>query len=146
MHYVQLLNMVPLIKIIFMEIFNSISRRENRINGEINVGDTLTVPQQSLSITEIMQRSLNGIPVKTHVTSFEDNPDLDNINPTERPDFDLTDYSELSKKVGENLKKVKDAQEEAKKTAENELFKKAVDEEIQRRSEAKKLSDKETIA
>lgn len=57
-----------------------------------------TIPNQSFSIQEIITRFTGGImPTITKRVYYDDNADFDSVDPTLRPDYDLTDaYSRLS--------------------------------------------------
>ena len=60
--------------------------------------EILTVPDQTYSVKELFQRMAQGLPlddrVNVYPTYFDDDEDIDNPDPTQRPDFDLVDYEE----------------------------------------------------
>jgi hypothetical protein len=55
---------------------------------------SMTVPDQSLTVAEILDRYTRGIaPPCAHTPIYDDRDDLgfDDVNPVDRPDFDLSD-------------------------------------------------------
>ena len=69
--------------------------QEFKTAGE-NYLDTVseTVPNQSMTIKEIMLKSINGQPPLVAKNVFYDGEDdFDAVNPTLAPDFDLSDYT-----------------------------------------------------
>lgn len=72
--------------------------QEFKTKGE-NYLDTKseTVPNQSMTIKEIMLKSINGQPPLVSKNVFYDGEeDFDAVNPTTAPDFDLSDYTILN--------------------------------------------------
>lgn len=63
---------------------------------EVVEGPSFAVPDQTYSVRELFQRMARGLPLDDRINQlpmyFDDNPDIDNPDPTQRPDFDLTDY------------------------------------------------------
>lgn len=59
---------------------------------------TATVPDQSLSVQDLLERFTSGLLTPGsvwHEDVGDDFSDLDNPNPADRPDFDLVDKEEL---------------------------------------------------
>lgn len=59
-------------------------------------GVSLAVPDQSYTVKELFERMARGLPLDDRIsqraTYYDDDEDIDNPDPTQRPDFDLTDY------------------------------------------------------
>lgn len=66
---------------------------------------SMTVPMQSIPMTEIMQRFLRGqslpIGMNTHFDGEDGEVDFDNVDPTQDPSFDLADYTQLNEEIKE---------------------------------------------
>lgn len=59
-------------------------------------GDSQVIPNQTLTINEVLTRFQAGtLPDIVKNPLFEDNPDFDNINLTEAPDWDLADATHV---------------------------------------------------
>lgn len=69
---------------------------DSSVSVEDNHSPSLAVPDQTYSVKELFQRMACGLPLDDRINQlpmfFDDNPDIDNPDPTQRPDFDLTDY------------------------------------------------------
>jgi hypothetical protein len=58
---------------------------------------SMTVPDQSLTVSQLLDRYTRGLaPPIAHDPLYDDREDLDfdDVNPAERPDFDLSDLTE----------------------------------------------------
>lgn len=60
-----------------------------------------TQPDLSYTVTQLFQRMAQGLPLADNVipTYYDDNEDIDNPDPTQRPGFDLADYTEEMQKI-----------------------------------------------
>lgn len=73
-------------------MFKSISRPGSD-PGEINNLPSMTVPDQSYTVRDLLERFTTGVlPVSSRTPVYSDNPDFDNYDEIENPDFDLSDY------------------------------------------------------
>lgn len=67
-------------------------------NFEKVEGVSVAVPDQTYSVKDLFQRMARGLPLDDRCravpTYYDDDPDIDNPDPTQRPDFDLVDYQE----------------------------------------------------
>lgn len=57
---------------------------------------TITEPDLSFSVQELFERMAKGYPLTANTipTYYEEGEDIDNPDPSQRPGFDLTDYSD----------------------------------------------------
>lgn len=66
------------------------------VSFETVVGPSMAVPDQSYTVKELFERMVRGLPLDDRIsqraTYYDDDEDIDNPDPTQRPDFDLTDY------------------------------------------------------
>jgi len=69
--------------------------------GEVNKGESMTIPDQSLTIRQILERFTLGQPVMgSHAVMYDgENPSHDDIDPTLDPAFDLSDYTTISSEI-----------------------------------------------
>ena len=75
-----------------------------------NIDPTETVPDQSYTISEIINRFTGGIlPNIQRNVSFDDDPTFDSDDITRRPDFDLVDASEALASLSEKFEAEKAA-------------------------------------
>ena len=66
--------------------------------------DVLVEPCESYTVRELVYRLAMGMPVSSGVRSGEypdEDEDFDDVLPTDDPDFDLADYSQLSREIEE---------------------------------------------
>lgn len=72
---------------------------------EAGGGISLTLPDDSYSVEDLLRRYANGImpPVGRNVY-FEDDPDFDNIDPTLDPSFDLSDATAIMQDLETKIK------------------------------------------
>lgn len=106
--------------IMFRTQFNN-----HKSKGEINSGEENTIPNQSLSVREILNRYIKGLPIdniqrKGYYTGSDDFEDYDE---TLDPNFDLSDVTEGMLQIERNKQ-------------EREIQSKAAHDEITRKSEA----------
>lgn len=90
---------------------------------EHNSGVIVTVPGQSMTPKEILQRFRAGMPVGGSLVPLYESDDLDDLDdPTRDPNYDMTDLPEYVRKINERKKafyEAKKASEEAGKTADD---------------------------
>ena len=72
----------------YMNSSNYKERRPQGASGEVNLEPSMTVPGDSMTIKEIMDRALAGIKPDTRAVQFFDTNDMDRINAFP---IDLTD-------------------------------------------------------
>lgn len=82
---------------------------ETMTGGEINLLPSMTVPDMSLTIPEIIDRYTRGLPLSLNTLPAVgyDDPDFDDIDPTRDPAFDLNDAKRLSLEIQEKINKPK---------------------------------------
>lgn len=67
-------------------------------------GASLCVPDMSLSLNEIVKRFASGqLVAAAHNVSYDENASIDDINETERPDFDISDAQKISDGIKQRL-------------------------------------------
>lgn len=96
------------------KIFNHFNREERPIR-EYTVTPSLTVPDQSMTIREILERYARGLPLeagKVPIYHGEDNPTVD-LNAMELTD--RMDFIQETMEKGEKAKKDLDEQKQARK-------------------------------
>lgn len=70
------------------------------IDGEINTAESLTVPNQSYTVKEIIQMHERGIsPVIMKKALFEQDYFSEDLNPLRKKDLDLTDVESVMREV-----------------------------------------------
>lgn len=78
-----------------MKVLNQFSYDPTLVNYESNSGELVTVPDQSLTVREILERYTSGVNPEIHEYEdeglFDPNHEFD-MDPTEDRDFDLSDY------------------------------------------------------
>ena len=66
--------------------------------------DVLVEPAESYTVRELVYRLAMGMPVSSGIRSGDypnKDEDFDDVLPTDDPDFDLADYSQLSREIEE---------------------------------------------
>ncbi|AXL14928.1 hypothetical protein [Microviridae sp.] len=106
-----------------MKLFYNTQRSytgENCNRAEINTEKSLTIPGESKTVKDMLQRAMSGMPV-THAQDvhYFDEENMDLIHEHFSPHFDLTDLDAIKLRQKELSKVIKEA-EERKKTAEEE--------------------------
>lgn len=104
-----------------MRVINSLSYDFENVQYEVNSGELITVPDQSYTVREILEKFTSGLIPEMHVYSDESdfNPEDEfDIDPTTHRDFDLSDY-QLEKERNERAlaTESKDASEKTKSVA-----------------------------
>ena len=109
--------------------------------GESVSEDTITVPNQALSIRDLVTRFSRGQEVEgARPHYFDNSEDLDNTDPTLRPDFDLSDATKLRSELQFSINERKKQAEAKRKAAED-----ALNEELAEFRKAKAEREKEAI-
>lgn len=81
-------------------ITSQLNHKQERPNTyEVFSGVSLTVPDQSLSIREILRRS--GVIDSGKSIYYDENPDHDNVDPTQNGNFDYADAVAISQTLAE---------------------------------------------
>ena len=115
-------------------ITTQLTHKENRKDSyEYTTQISLTVPNQSLTIREILTRSGvidSGLPMY-----YDENPTHDGILPTDTRDFDLSDVQTISEEIVER-RAMRKAESEAKRS-EAEAKRKAEEQKAKDEAEAK---------
>lgn len=104
------------------KVFNPNNYHEREVKGKIFTDPSLTIPDQSMSIRDIMDRYARGLDVGGKMEEiWEDEDGSDGINPRT---LDLVDLQELKMKAEEKIKsyekRAKKAQKDAEKANENQ--------------------------
>lgn len=100
-----------------MNILTHYSYRPLASGMETPKGESLTIPDQSLTIREIVERFVMGEPtLGQRAVHYDEVEDFDNIDPTLDPAFDLADVSTISSEI-EEAKANRKAKAQAAKAA-----------------------------
>lgn len=92
----------------------------HKVKGEENKFPSQTIPNEAMSIREILVRYSRGMPIDTRVPIYDEENDLGSLNPRK---MDLADIQELREQYTAELAEIKQRQKE------NEDKKKKQDEE-----------------
>lgn len=129
---VQVKSVWLIFKILSMRsILNSLTYDHTKVVGEINTLPSETVPDQSMSIPELIDRYVKGLPLTGEKVPVYDGED-------DVPDFSKMDLSELEdyrRDVQNELDAYRQRVNDAKVKAEEEKLAKAVQEELKRLKE-----------
>jgi len=88
---------------------------DKKKHGEKKFGKSLTLPDQSYSIQEMLEKFVRGIPVSTATNGgYDDDPDMDNIDPSRMADYDLTTLTEMQEEYSVLLKSINEEVEKKK--------------------------------
>lgn len=123
-----------------MKFRSNVNYQEREQEKEKVIGESETIPGESLTIRELLQKHVNGIapPIGRQVY-YEEEPDIDNPDITRSGDFDLTTISDSRTEL-EALQERYDKQErqraEKRKKAEEKHLKELQDELTQLRAKA----------
>lgn len=74
--------------------------------GEINLSPTMTVPDQSLTIPQILDMFTRGVDIENiykNGVGYED-PDFDDLDPTQDPAFDLVQAKQMLEETKAKIK------------------------------------------
>lgn len=84
--------------------------------GVVNNDESLTVPDDSYTIKDLIRRYQAGcMPNVGRNVIYDDEPDIDNCDPTCDPAFDLVDREELSRDLAERIPALQRELEEVNK-------------------------------
>ena len=109
---------------LFKTQWNSDLFVDDPTNGEVNNEPSMTIPDQSMSIEEIVTRFASGEPISVgqdvYYETDEVNASFSDVDPTMDPSFDLSDYSAMRSELSQRKarKEADDArtQDEARTT------------------------------
>lgn len=84
--------------------------------GEVNVYPSLTVPDQSLTIPQILDMFTRGVNLGSILKDpiGYDDPDIDDIDPTQDPAFDIVQAKQMLIETRQKIEAEKKIQEELK--------------------------------
>lgn len=72
---------------------------------EPKTGESETIPDETLTIEELISRTQRGIPLQSMVNvrtpHYHDSDSFDDVDPTMDPNFDLADMSEIAEEIVE---------------------------------------------
>lgn len=91
-----------------MKIKNSLNAHEFPYLGRVITQPSMTVPDQSLTIREIMDRYARGLPLDIKTPQWDENADLDDILPDPRT-MDISERAELALTAKQELAEIKTA-------------------------------------
>lgn len=84
----------------------------------------------------MLQRHLHGAPLppmaNNHGT-YEEEPDLDSVNPLQKPDADLTDVDKMKTELSQTSSKLKRAREESEKAKKAQAKEKELQDAVDKR-------------
>jgi hypothetical protein len=82
-------------------VFSTPYNRDRAVSFEApNMEPSMTVPDQAISVSELLARYTRGIaPSCAREAYWDDNPEFDNVDPSESPDFDLSDVAANASRV-----------------------------------------------
>lgn len=112
-------------------IYNHNEERKNRYECEKNDGISLTVPNQSATIREILSRT--GVATIGKPVSYDDEPSHDAIDVTSKLGFDIVEADERLQEFA-----IREAEQKAK------AKQKAKEDKQRANDEAKKLAEQKT--
>lgn len=122
-----------------MKIKNMLNAEQFIYEGEKNHEPSMTIPDQTLPLKELISRFTRGLPISQFKPVYDENGDL----PDPRK-MDLAELYEMRKaaaleiqSINETLRKQK---EEQKQNADLEAFNKAVEDEIAKRAMSSKTA------
>lgn len=113
------------------KVLNPLNYDPSLFPGEINTQPSLTIPDQTLSLREILDRYASGRPVEGRA-SYSDFYDEDNFHPDPRT-LDLEELYQLAQKSQEDILEAKGkvdaytAEEKAKKDAYDAKVREAIE-------------------
>lgn len=119
--------------------FSSVDVDPDRIKPYGDFGPSITQPDESLTIQEILIRVQQGLTTgvgpSLRDADYDDEDDHDWEDPSRQPGFDKLDALEYmnSEKAEKTRNEERGRRKKADEKAKNDAFQKAVDEEIQRR-------------
>lgn len=109
----------------YPRVINHLDYNYKENEGEINLSESETVPNQAFTVKEVLLRFNNGtLPNIVQPVFYDDTEDFDNIDPTLNPAFDMVDAENILKQINNNKKereelKIKQNSPEQKPKIEN---------------------------
>ena len=89
----------------YPKVINYLDYNYKENEGEINLSESETVPNQAFTVTEVLLRFNNGtLPNIVQPVFYDDTDDFDNIDPTLNPAFDMVDAENILKEINNNKK------------------------------------------
>ena len=89
----------------YPRVINYLDYNYKENEGEINLSESETVPNQAFTVTEVLLRFNNGtLPNIVQPVFYDDTDDFDNIDPTLNPAFDMVDAENILKEINNNKK------------------------------------------
>lgn len=90
-------------------------------NYEINNGDSKTVPDQSMSLSEILRRFASGLPLGGQRVEFYEGEEDDILNGINPATLDLAEKQQITDSIKEELTEIQIRQAQRKKAKETFL-------------------------
>lgn len=115
-----------------------LNAHEFHYKGEYNTQPSLTIPDQTMELSQLIDRFTRGLPVTTFKPVYDETGDL----PDPRR-MDIADYNELRKNAALELQRLTKEKEERERqhieNQQNELINQRVEEEIKKRQNVQNL-------
>lgn len=92
-----------------MKKFNTILNYKEH-KGEVNKQKSLTVPDQAMSIKQIMERYARGLPIEQFKPIYDENIDEDSEYIPDPRTMDLADRQQFSEQVLQELENIRNQQ------------------------------------
>jgi hypothetical protein len=89
-----------------MKIKNLLNAQDFEKNYEQSTKPSMTIPDQALTVKEILNRFARGIPVEQHTTMYEDVESPDDFLPDPRT-MDLAERQQFAEMVQEELNHIR---------------------------------------
>ena len=100
-------------------------------------GNSITVPEMSISLRTIMDKACHGEPINTALRQHKplppDNASEEDFETGTREIIDLNDIHQLQQEIEAKVEEQKKKQDEVQQKKKDEAFARAVDDEIKRR-------------
>lgn len=98
-----------------MKVKNVLSWNISMIQKEVNTQPSCTIPDQAMSIKEIMDRFARGLPMKGNIPIYEDQETLDQADGINFETLDLSEQHEIIMQRQNELLNLKLKQRESEK-------------------------------
>ena len=122
-----------------MKIKNMLNAEQFVYDGEVNYEASMTIPDQTLPLKELISRFTRGLPITDYRPIYDEKGDL----PDPRK-MDLVELHEMRKAAALEIvsinEKIRKQQEEEKQNADIQAFNKAVEDEIAKRAMSSKTA------
>lgn len=107
-------------------------------------GESQTEQNQAMSMNQIIEKyKLLGVTPIAKKTYFDSEHGITDFPETERKDFDLADFSDLSEKLQKEAQKIKEIDDDNARKKAEEAFNKKIEAEIAKRKKEDEKSAKE---